>query len=615
MLKQFKNNNSVDFSKYKVVFCDSTQALEWAYLNGLSSSAIVKTSSPAMLWGENKYIVNIEKRWSIEELRKFQGSIQKLSEDMFDSALSVKGIERECALSISQVAVIFQKVLYKAACLNDDDFTNPRLFIYVNGKTGPSGNVMNSPWNELLKSNPLFSMINYTLQNDSWSTLSTQGVSYLQRIKVAGYKTIIFRLAIKLMKIIPNCIFKKEILMPNENELNIEIASSLALRGVKVTEIKSNYPPNSDSVDVVLGGYAEDLYKKISPIMYKRVESLVTKSAVDDTMKLFRIYFKSHLKQFKFHVSKWDRSLISSDRSKQVVLMNTPGNIKGQALSYVCRKRNIPFISSQHGVTAEISKLHGEVSVKFESGISDAVLYYNSKCAEVKNSSHFSKSRKYIVGMSSRHMKMRSVGFSNKSPTKIVYVSTNLYRGNIGHLATWNTDYDRAIKEKHIVTEVLDKLPHRVLYKTYPEDNRRYADQDPVLLSVMDSDNIILFDKKIDMRYLIANNRIIITSGATSTLSWLVMSGKPVVFINRREKSPLSDDAYYNLSKGLFIFNDDEDNFHINLKLFLSQPLSEIERLWQEKKVFRENIIREYFSLYSGGAGERAAKVILKEYL
>jgi len=62
-------------------------------------------------------------------------------------------------------------------------------------------------------------------------------------------------------------------------------------------------------------------------------------------------------------------------------------------------------------------------------------------------------------------------------------------------------------------------------------------------------------------------------------------------------------------------FNDDEDNFHINLKLFLSQPLSEIERLWQEKKVFRENIIREYFSLYSGGAGERAAKVILKEYL
>ena len=128
-------------------------------------------------------------------------------------------------------------------------------------------------------------------------------------------------------------------------------------------------------------------------------------------------------------------------------------------------------------------------------------------------------------------------------------------------------------------------------------------------------DNIILFDKKIDMRYLIANNRIIITSGATSTLSWLVMSGKPVVFINRREKSPLSDDAYYNLSKGLFIFNDDEDNFHINLKLFLSQPLSEIERLWQEKKVFRENIIREYFSLYSGGAGERAAKVILKEYL
>ena len=39
-----------NLSKYNTIFCDSLQALEWAYKNGLPESAIIKTSAPAMLW-------------------------------------------------------------------------------------------------------------------------------------------------------------------------------------------------------------------------------------------------------------------------------------------------------------------------------------------------------------------------------------------------------------------------------------------------------------------------------------------------------------------------------------------------------------------------------------
>ena len=235
------NANSVDLSKYDNVFCDSLQALEWAYQNGLPRSATIKSSAPAMLWGKSENIHNIESRWSAKELEVFQSEILKLTEDMFDAALKISGIERELALVVSRSAHQFQRVIYKAACLESDDFTQPRLFVYVNGKSGSAGNIMNSLWDKILSHNSLFSMIVYTLKSDEWSASSVRDLSYWERFKVAGYEAIIYRLAIKLMKWLPDWMFTKEVLIPNENELNIEIASSLALRGVKISKVQLNH--------------------------------------------------------------------------------------------------------------------------------------------------------------------------------------------------------------------------------------------------------------------------------------------------------------------------------------------------------------------------------------
>ena len=94
------------------------------------------------------------------------------------------------------------------------------------------------------------------------------------------------------------------------------------------------------------------------------------------------------------------------------------------------------------------------------------------------------------------------------------------------------------------------------------------------------------------------------------------MSGKPVVFINQKNHSPLTDEAHKSLSKGIFVFDDDEQYFYKNIRDFLSQPINEIERLWQEKEDAREEMLKDYFSAYkNGGAGKRAAQIILREYL
>jgi len=610
--KLSNNIESVDLSKYNTVFCDSLQALDWAYQHGLSKSADIKSSSPAMLWNKKKNIHNVESRWTIEELEKFHSKTQKLTKDIFDESMKVVGAERELALAISQATYRFQKTLYKVACLEEGDFTESRLFIYVDGMTGPSGNMMNSQWNQLLTGNPLFSMVEYTLKNDEWNMLTTKGVSYWKRFKVAGYEAIVYRLAIKLMRNLPNWIFKKEILVPNENELNIEIASSLVRHGVRISKIELVLLP--EEKNIVLDKIFAEIYESISPIMLKRVKEWVVPSAVEITMIQFKRHIAKQFKQFKLLARAWEKTLINNDTIKQAVLVNAPGNTKGCALAYVCRKNNILMLSSQHGVTVEISKAHIILQVLFDNSVADVMFAYNSKIIQVEKKSYFDNAMHYSVGMPLRYISMKHSKMMDKSLPPIVYISTNLYHR--GLTVSYRTDYGNARNEQKFILEVLSKLPHKVRYKTYPEDNRRYADIDPVLEDVKEADNIELFSKKIDMRYLVSEHSVLVTSCTTSTLGWPVMSGKPVVFINQKNHSPLTDEAHKSLSKGIFVFDDDEQDFYKNIRDFLSQPINEIERLWQEKESAREEMLKDYFSAYkNGGAGKRAAQIILREYL
>ena len=609
--KDVQSSTSVDLSKFGVVFCDSLQALEWAYNNGLPRSAVIKSSAPAVLLSNKKNIYNIESRWTSTELNKFQNSIPGMSKELFNAALGVTGIERELALSVSNFAYHFQKIIYKSSCLEEGDFNNPRLFIYTKGECGPAGNIMNSPWDKLIKPNALFSTVQYTLKNDKWSLLTTQGVSYWQRFKVAGYETIFYRLIIKIMKFLPDWMFAREVIMPNENELNIEIAYSLIFSRVKITEAKLETLP--DSKNLYSDKNTVDLYKAIFPIMCKRIEEWVTPSAVEVTKMLFKSHFEKHIEKFNLLVDAWDRSIVSKDNIKQAVLVNAPGNIKGHSLSFICRKKDILLMSSQHGVTIEISKAHNILDIIFDNSVANVMFSYNSKIVDIEKKIYFNNARHHIVGMPMRLIRMKSAQTINRSTPSFVYISTNLY--HMGFTEKAITDYEKAIFEKDIIIKVLSEIPHKVRYKTYPEDNRRYADKDPVLKNIRIADNIELFSNKIDMRYLISEHSVFITTGATSTLGWVVMSGKPVVFINQEHNSPLTKDAQISISNGIFVFNNNDKNFHKKLKDFLSQSVDDIERLWQKKKSAREEMIQNYFSEYKGGAGGRAAKIILKEYL
>ena len=603
-------SKKLDFSSYNNVFCDSLELLEWAYKKGLPRNAIIQTSSPAMLWNGSKNIIHIESCWNVSRMKEFQSTIQAFSREVYDAALTVSDVSHEEALCVARSAMKFQKVLFKAACLKESDFNSLRLFLKIDGNGGPNGNNMNSPWDSLLVDNPDFKIHTYKFKNDFWNVLNPGIVSLQERIRLAGMETVIFRIAIKLMKYFPNWLFKREALVVSENELIIETAAKLALSGVKISKIslvnsELEYVSNS----------RKELIHSIDQVILDRVQRWVTPSCVSICKQLFDDSIENEFGIFDRMLVEWKAAIPKNNIEKRVVLINSPGNTKGQALSLVCNDLNIPIVSAQHGVTFEFSNFHKEISVSFENTIADCLLVYNKKSARVEEGSYFSKGRAFVVGMSERHIRMRHLTPKHKDTPPILYISTNLYKGNLGVFTTWLTDYDRAKKEQKLIKYVFDKLPKKVRYKTYPEDNRRYIDMDPVIRGIYNSNNIELFDEKVDTRYLLSEHRILITSMATSTLGWPVMSGKPVVFINCKENSPLSDEAYISMSKGLFIFNDDEENFYENLRNFLSKPLDEIEKLWQEKERARKDMITEYFSAHLSGAGSKAKDIIIQKYL
>jgi hypothetical protein len=599
---------NIDFSKYRKVFCDSLEALQWSYSQGLSNNATILTSSPAMLWSKESNIIHIESIWNVDKMKEFQETIQSFSEKVYDSVVSVEGITHEESLCIAQVAMSFHRLLFKASCLTGKDLSEECLFISV---ASSSGKNMNTPWDRLLSNNLKFKTVTYTLKNDKWGKLTTEGISLFTRIRVGGLETLIYRLLVKLMGKLPRTFFNRQVLIPNENELLIETATHLAMKGIQIREIK----PNKISEISVNKNQFTAIKKSISFIVNQRLEQWVDPSLVLKCEEIFFQDVEEKLNTFLKYWTRWKYISKETVKQKKILFVNAASNINSLAIASVCRENGIKVVSAQHGVSKEICATHGEVSAKYDTNVSDLFLVYNAESKKMSESSHFSIGCASVVGISARHQRMSMLSFMQNKGTPIVYVSTNLYRGNLSAFSTWETDYDRSLREHFLITNVFGRLPHKVLYKAYPEENRRYADEDPVIKTVLAKENIELFSQKVDMRYLISKHRILVTSLATSTLGWLVMSGKPVVFINRHNDHPLTKDAHISFSKGLFLFDDIDNKFYEKLYNFLSLPIDEIEKLWRKKKSDRKCMINKFFtSSCSKSSGKIASRVIFNKY-
>ena len=414
----------------------------------------------------------------------------------------------------------------------------------------------------------------------------------------------------KFLEVLARNFFQnRQLLVVNENELLIETAYNLLKKGATIKKL--NLPVVSDSDNV----YIDEMNSSwpiIERLLRQRLKRWVMPILVEKCMEIFHKQLDISLRQVSFYKQSFTSELSNSTNMKNILLINAPSSPSGMALTSLCRDLKIPVVAFQHGVSQEICATHGEMMINYESNYADLTVSYNEKATEVYKNSYFSPRDVFTAGMSKRHFRMSASSIKNP-PIPIIYISTNLLKGNVGLFVDRTTDYDCSINESNLIANVFSKIPYKVSYKPYPEMKPRYIDEDPILKSISEASNISVFLGKTDMRYSISKYRVLVTSKATSTLGWLVMSGKPTVFINWSKNMPLTNEAYSYFEKGLFLFNVDIDGFDPLLN-FLSKPISEIEELWERKMVDRKKMIKLFFSSYLQDSGRRAANIIGKRY-
>ncbi len=242
-----------------------------------------------------------------------------------------------------------------------------------------------------------------------------------------------------------------------------------------------------------------------------------------------------------------------------------------------------------------------------EGANSDIFITYNKKAKELYSNENLNSSKNYDVGVSKDYYP-RSYKSNNKYP-EILYNFTGIYCNQV-ITSRGILDSDIADLEISILKKIFKKIPHTVLFKTYP-NYWNYPGNDPIIETAKKIKNIKIYNKDVDSRFIMHEFRIIITSRLTSTLGWSIMSGKPVIFLNSDHKYFCRNEVLNLLRKSIIVFDKRDKNFIYKTKSFLRKSVEEIEDLYSKKSKSREEFIKKYISSYKKNAGKKISEILI----
>jgi len=596
----------LDLTPYRTVFADSKDVLEQAWRAGLSRDAVVRTSSPALLYSGWPNIVHAENRWEGPQMEEFYQSIPPLLENLHAQAMRSPAIA-DYAVLIARIASLFHRVVSKAACLSREDLSEPRLVLSID--TGASGEaeLINPPWAMLLGKNQRLREVRLPVTDRRSSDPFDTQAGIFARLRLAGVETVLYRLALRFWHRAPRWLARMEVLINSENELVIETAAQLAMRRMALRRIKASAGEAAE----LSQEEREALTAVIYPAARQAFSRWMLAEIAEECVELFRRELETAMGEQKGAMRGWTEKL-AQDKApmRRLMLTNHTGPPDVVGMVKALQQGGVLTVAMQHGVTPELGALCEGMVPFFENNVTDLLLTFNEEAERIYNRSPFKYGNAISVGAPMRYFRAASLGGDWRTPAPVLYVSTKLYRGNRQILTGFLTDFGKARQEWALVERVLGKLPHRLLFKPYPEENRRYADEDPVVGFARKQENIEVYEKRVDLRYILSAHRVVIASRATSTISWCLLSGKPLVFINYRNEYALSSQALEAFRESVFLFDADDGDFFANLRTFLSQPIDEIERQWRQKEAARSEMIRRFISGDGPGAGRRAADIL-----
>ena len=589
-----------DLSKYKLVFCDDYNALLWAYKNNLSPHAIIKTNSPKIFFSDLTNINKMNKEIGIEKNHIYINLYKNYLKTLKKTFLNY--LNPELTYFLLQKIYLFKRVVEKVSNLSIDDFKNEILFIKIIGDSGPDTelysddkNILNPPWEEILKNFENFTVIEYTAKNyNEKKNLLYKNLSFFKRLKFAGIRSVFYRIILKYINLLPKIFFSKKILLLNENELIIDTVFEMFFKGYSVSAINNppvfipTYQLNKDQI-LKEKNFLKDLTTNINRDFLK---NFIHENFIENTIELLNFHLAKCIVLFK-HKQRFYENILKNNSKKNIIFTSSPftGNGNGPALRHISNKFNIPFIVFQHGVGAEIEKFEIGDLHPHESSLSHIYIAFNKHSKLIADKNNVTKNN--IIGsLSSRHLNVKSKILNDTK--SIIYVSTYLPKGNFSQDASFFSDIDTINFEIDLIEKVFSQIDNNFLYKTYPQINFRYLDGDPIE-DKLNFFNINYYNGLMDMRYMIRDFNLFITKDATSTLSWLLISDKPLIFINSIKK-PINDNLKEIFKESLFYFEENDKEVFTKINHLLNLDFKKIVNIYNNKSKKRELLITDFFT-------------------
>ncbi len=581
----------------RVVFCESTKVLEWARGKGLPETATVLTTAPAVALSGQPGVRALEP--GVDRLMAYWHDAGALTRDMF-AAARANGLDHDRALLAAREAQAAYRKLTKLLALTEADFVEPRVNLGLRTGSAALDERLNGPWQTLLAGNPHLR----TVWCDLPRTMRKMPPPPLvERLRMSGIADIGCQLARRWWQGRPAG-NRPTLVLAHTNEFVREAAWAMIRRGVAVR--LADAPTKKGAPAAVDDAVAPEL----TAIFRSYAARWFPAPAVDMAVAAFHRNLAAARQRFEQELENWKASLSALvPNGKGAVLTNFPGTPSLMALCVAARGLGLPVAAFQHGVTREICGTHDVTACYFENGVADVLFTMNEAAAQASRQTPYARGRAEAVGMPKVYSRMAGGGRTDAGHP-LLYVSTALLSGNVNAYSGGVSDVERVRRELALVEQVLARVPYGVRYKSYPSTDR-YDDPDPVLAQVVSKPNLQLFDRPLDLRYMISRHRLVITSRATSTVGWCLKSGKPLVFINHPDHMPLRDDAHELYAQGVFLFDWRNDATLEQLRAFLSRPLDEIEAEWQDKAGARRALEDKLLCAPGAHAGERVADLLM----
>ena len=141
--------------------------------------------------------------------------------------------------------------------------------------------------------------------------------------------------------------------------------------------------------------------------------------------------------------------------------------------------------------------------------------------------------------------------------------------------------------------------------------NLRYTDNDPIYNHLELYNNITILDNDTDLRYIADRYKLIICTGGSSTLSWIIMANLPMIFINNPLKAGIDEEIIDDFKDSLIFFDTSDFNYYKKVVELLNKPYDEIEKIWFSKENSRKKLVIKYFSKFSENAGKRTSEILI----